>query len=77
MATEGGARFGSRIKISGHLIGQNDKNFEIYPFDWSQVASWGLAAEGEALTIIENSARDQWKIVEIHGRNGYDFLCFL
>ena len=46
-----GADFGSRIKISGSLLGQNDQNFEIYPFDWSQVASWGLAAEGEALTI--------------------------
>ena len=39
------------IKISGNLLGQNDQNFDIYPFDWSQVASWGLAAEGEALTI--------------------------
>ena len=47
-----GADFGSRIKISGNLLGQNDQNFEIYPFDWSQVASWGLAAEGEALTIF-------------------------
>ena len=46
-----GADFGSRIKISGNLLGQNDQNFDIYPFDWSQVASWGLAAEGEALTI--------------------------
>ena len=34
-----GADFGSRIKISGNLLGQNDQNFEIYPFDWSQVAS--------------------------------------
>ena len=47
-----GADFGSRIKISGNLLGQSDQNFEIYPFDWSQVASWGLAAEGEALTIL-------------------------
>ena len=46
-----GADFGSRIKISGNLLGQSDQNFDIYPFDWSQVASWGLAAEGEALTI--------------------------
>ena len=46
-----GADFGSRIKISGNFLGQNDQNFDIYPFDWSQVASWGLAAEGEALTI--------------------------
>ena len=46
-----GADFGSRIKISGNLLGQNDQNFDIYPFDWSQVASWGLGAEGEALTI--------------------------
>ena len=46
-----GADFGSRVKISGNLLGQNDQNFDIYPFDWSQVASWGLAAEGEALTI--------------------------
>ena len=48
-----GADFGSRIKISGNLLGQNDQNFDIYPFDWSQVASWGLAAEGEALTISQ------------------------
>ena len=48
-----GADFGSRIKISGNLLGQNDQNFDIYPFDWSQVASWGLAAEGEALTILK------------------------
>ena len=48
-----GADFGSRIKISGNLLGQNDQNFDIYPFDWSQVTSRGLAAEGEALTIIE------------------------
>ena len=47
-----GADFGSRIKISGNLLGQSDQNFDIYPFDWSQVASWGLAAEGEALTIF-------------------------
>ena len=46
------ADFDSRIKISGNLLGQNDQNFEIYTFDWSQVASWGLAAEGEALKII-------------------------
>jgi hypothetical protein len=42
---------GSRMKISGNLLGQNDQNFDIYPLDWSHVASWGLAAEGEALTI--------------------------
>ena len=48
-----GSDFGSRIKISGNLLGQNDQNFEIYPFDWSQVASWGLAAEDDALTIFE------------------------
>ena len=42
-----GADFGSRIKISGNLLGQNDQNLEIYAFDWSQVASWGLAAKDQ------------------------------
>ena len=53
-----GADFGSRIKISGNLLGQNDQNFDIYPFDWSQVASWGLAAEGEALGVSALAARN-------------------
>ena len=46
-----GADFGFSIKISGNLLGLIDQNFDIYPFDWSQVTSRGLAAEGEALTI--------------------------
>ena len=46
-----GADSGSRIKISGNLLGQNNQSFEIYPFDTSQVTNWGMAAEGEALTI--------------------------
>ena len=61
-----GADFDSRINISGNLLGQNDQNFDIYPFDWSQVASWGLAAEGEALTIygcLSEASTFQIKII--------------
>ena len=47
-----GADLGSRIKISGHLLGQNDQHFEIYPFRLVLGNQKGLAAEGEALRII-------------------------
>ena len=43
---------GSRVKSSGNLRGQSEQNFEIYTVDWSQVSGWGLAAGGEALSII-------------------------
>ena len=46
-----GADLGSRIKISGHLLGQNTQNFELYPFRLVLGNQKGLAAEGEALRI--------------------------
>ena len=46
-----GADFGSRIKISGHLLGQDTQNFELYPFRLVLGHQRGLAVEGEAFRI--------------------------
>ena len=70
-----GPDFGSRIKISGHLLVQNAQNFEIYPFRLVLGNQKGLAAEVEALryncmresarthacTCEQQSGQDGWK----------------
>ena len=49
----------TRLSVPKHS--QTSQEARKTRFDWSQVSSWGLAAEGEALTIV-NKKPATWDV---------------